>query len=67
MDAAPAAIPVKPNIAAKIAITRKITVQRNIGLILKVIKYGSMIYYLLTACKARLHIICKNHTCPLPR
>ncbi len=52
MDAAPAAIPVKPNIAAKIAITRNITVQRNIGLILKVIKYGSYDILLLTACKS---------------
>lgn len=31
MDAAPAAIPVKPNIAAIIAITIKMIVQRNIG------------------------------------
>lgn len=35
MDAAPAAIPVKPNIAARIAITRNITVQRSIVLHLK--------------------------------
>lgn len=31
MDAAPAAIPPKPKIAATIAITRKIKVQRNIS------------------------------------
>jgi hypothetical protein len=30
MDAAPAAIPPKPNMAAMIAITKKIIVQRNI-------------------------------------
>jgi hypothetical protein len=34
MDAAPAAIPPKPKIAAMIATTRKITVQRNIGFFL---------------------------------
>jgi len=32
MPAAPAAIPPKPNIAAIIATTKNITVQRNIGL-----------------------------------
>jgi len=32
IDAAPDAIPPKPKIAAMIAITRKITVQRNIAL-----------------------------------
>ncbi len=31
MEAAPDAIPPKPNIAATIAITKKITVQRNIN------------------------------------
>ena len=35
MDAAPAAIPVKPKIAATIAITRKMAVHFNIGMIFK--------------------------------
>jgi hypothetical protein len=38
IDAAPAATPPNPNIAATIATIRNITVQRNIALDLKVIK-----------------------------
>lgn len=37
MDAAPAAIPPKPKIAAMIATTRKMIVQRNIGFVLDLI------------------------------
>ena len=40
MAAAPAAIPIKPNIAAIIATTRNITVQRSIVLNFQVIKYS---------------------------
>lgn len=39
IPAAPAAIPPNPKMAAIMATIRKITVQRNIGFNLKVIKY----------------------------
>jgi hypothetical protein len=39
IELAPAAIPPKPNTAATMAIIKKITVQRNISLVLKVKKW----------------------------
>jgi hypothetical protein len=39
MEAAPAAIPVKPKMAAMMATTRNMTVQRSIVMIFKVKKY----------------------------
>jgi len=61
MEAAPTAIPVKPKIAAIIAITRKITVQRNIVKNFRLLKK-----FVSQACH-RFELIVKGNFCAIAK